>query len=73
MLIRYLVLCLGCGMLQAAWERTPLSGQPGAILYAPFPFLKPNMFIAVQVLAFLTVPIELVIGLHFFGWWGLVI
>jgi len=73
MLIRYLVLCLGCGMLQAAWERTPRPDQLGAYPDVPWRFRKPSMFIAVQVLNFLTVPTELIIGFHLFRWWGLVI
>lgn len=73
MLIRYLVFCLGCGMLQSAWERTPLPWQHEAVFDVPYHFLKPGMFVAVQILSFLTVPTELVIGFSLFRWWGLVI
>ena len=74
MLIRFLVFCLGCGMLQTAAERTPFAWQLSeAVNFVPLIFVKVEVRLAVRILGVLSFPTELVLGFHLFRWWGLVL
>lgn len=69
MLLRYLVFCLGCSMLQTAAGRTPRT----PILEVPLLFMNPRMYNTVQFVGLSSVIAELVVGFALFSWWGLVI
>jgi hypothetical protein len=69
-LIRYLIFCLGCGLLQTAASRTP---EHANVLDVPILFVNPRMHIFVQSLALASVIAELVLGFNLYRWVGLVI
>ena len=68
MILRYGILCLGCGMLQVASAKTPLPGE-GNALDLPLLFLRRGMINIVYFLALLSFFVELWYGFKVIGWW----
>jgi hypothetical protein len=69
MLLRYIVFCLGCGMLQTAASRTPHNANPNEV---PILFCEYQMYIVVQSVGLCSVVAAVVLGYKFYGWWGLI-
>ena len=72
MLVRYMIFCLGCGMVQEAAVRTPFPWQGEAVRDVPIWFMNPRMFQAVQLLALASVIAEIWVGFSASKWVGLV-
>lgn len=71
MLVRYLIFCLGCGLIQAAGARSPT--RPEDVLDVPPMFMDRRMRLLVLNLSYGLIVAELVMGFLMFGWVGLVI
>jgi len=70
MLIRYIIFCVGCGLLQTAAARTPRDADPYDV---PIAFANPRVHFMVQTIAFSSVIAEVWVGFSLFRWVGLII
>lgn len=72
MLIKYIIFCIGCALLQSAYVKTPTAGKTSTqeALAVPEVFLKSNTQIVVSIIALLASIIEIVIGIILISWWA---
>jgi len=72
MIIKYLIFCIGCALLQNAYVKTPTAGKTGVqeALAVPVVFLNPTTQIVVAIIAILSFIAEVVIGFMFISWWA---
>lgn len=70
MLFAYSVFCLGCGLTQAAANRTPSLVTHATILDAPMWFSSKSSKLVVGGIAFIALISEIILGFLLIGWWA---
>lgn len=71
MLIKYIVFCLGCALIQDSYTKTQTIGGGGSrALDMPMLFLDPKVTVFIMGLATISVLAEIVVGIWLVAWWA---